>query len=173
MIWVLLIASLLPTIAIGQEKERKLDPCTLLTAVDAASIMGAPISLVKRDKSTRAFGFERKYCLYGVPRNGAFNPEVSLGVSTYENAEAEDKGWASITKTFLDPSAKDKTQVLSGIGDEAYLTGYAKDGKMTAPVSMLCVRKGAMTFTLTLIEATQASSADASMSVAKRIADQL
>src|SRR6516164_902191 len=58
-IWVLLIASLLPVVAVGQDKAKKLEPCRLLTADDAARIIGAPMQIVDLSK---------KNCTYGAYR---------------------------------------------------------------------------------------------------------
>jgi hypothetical protein len=168
--WIMLLASLLPPVLFGQEKQKKLDPCALLAAVDAASIAGAPMPLVDRSKDS---------CMYGVlgkrfPGAGrTLERKVGFWVKTCKSAQAQDKEWAKMTEAVHYPDNKDSTQVLSGIGDEAYLLGNAKDGKLVGVNASVYVRKGLVVFALEIWDQSTASSADEAIAVAKRIADQL
>lgn len=171
-IWVLLIASLLPVVAVGQDKAKKLEPCRLLTADDAARIMGAPMKIVDLSK---------KNCTYGEYRGrgsfvsgGVLDRALFFEVTRYKDSQAQEKAWAKDTKSALDPANKD--QVLTGIGDEAYLVGRTVDGKLTDNPA-LYVRKGTITFSMAILlppgHEPVTLSADALIVAAKKIAGQL
>ena len=57
-VWTLLVGVLLPSVLFGQEKQKKLDPCNLLTATDAAAIMGATMKIVDLSKNSCTGGGE-------------------------------------------------------------------------------------------------------------------
>jgi hypothetical protein len=165
---------LLPAALFAQEKQKKLDPCTLLTATDAASIVGAPMKIVDVSK---------KNCTYGEYRGrgsfvtgGVLDRSLFFEVNRYKDPQAEEKAWTKDTKGALDPANKDQTQVLKGIGDEAYLLGRTNDGKLTES-PLILVRKGAVTFSIGIFlppgHQPVTLSADALIAAAKKIADQL
>lgn len=173
-VWSLLLGSLLPAGLFAQEKQKNLDPCTLLTATDAASIVGAPMRIVDLSK---------KGCTYGEYRGrgsfatgGILDRALLFGVDRYKDPRAEEKAWTKDTKSALDPANKDQTQVLNGIGDEAYLVGRTNDGKLTENPTIF-VRKGAVTFSIAIMlppgHQPVTLSADALIAAAKKIADQL
>ena len=172
LIWITLLASLLSPVLFGQEKQKKkLDPCNLLGAVDAASILGAPVPLVDRSKDSCTYGVLGRRIAGG---GRALERSVIFGVKTCKSAQARDKEWAKITEPVHYPANKDFTQVLSGIGDEAYILADTKDGKVVLGVdAYVYVRKGLVVFSLVIWDQSKASSADAAITVAKRIADQL
>jgi hypothetical protein len=164
---------LLPAALFAQEKQKKLDPCTLLTATDAASIVGAPMKIVDLSK---------KNCTYGEYRGrgsfvtgGVLDRALFFEVNRFKDPQAEEKAWTKDTKGALDPANKDQTQVLNGIGDAAYLLGRSSDGKLTDP--LILVRKGAVTFSIKILLPPEHQpvtlSADALIAAAKKIADQL
>lgn len=71
---------------------------------------------------------------------------------------------------------KDHTQVLSGIGDEAYLVGRTNGRKLTENAA-IDVRKSAAIFSIAIMlppgHEPVTASADALIATAKKIADQL
>jgi hypothetical protein len=169
--WIMLLASLLPPVLFGQEKEKKLDPCALLTAADAASIAGAPMPLVDRSKDSCTYGLLMTKRIPGIPAGAkAFERSVELSVKTYKNAQERDKEWGKTTHNLVH---KNDTQGPSEIGDEAFLPDRTKDGKVTEVMSFVNVRKGLVIFGLVIFDKDVAASADEAVAVAKRIADQL
>jgi hypothetical protein len=167
---ILLLVSLLSLVLFAQKNEKKLDPCALLTAADAASIAGAPMPLVDRSKSGCTYGVLGKRTVSGVGSGREVLRDVSLSIKTYKNAQARDKEW---TKTVGAPVNKDSIVVPNEIGDEAILPARTKDGKPIESLTVVNVRKGLVVFSLMIWDTTQASSADAAIAVAKKIADQL
>jgi hypothetical protein len=172
-IWALLITSCLSALALGHSKEKKLEPCALLTAADAASIMGVPLRIVDLSKNS---------CMYGEYRGrgslikgGILDLGLSFGVKRYKDMQAADSAWAKDTPT-LDPATKNETEALSGIGDKANLFGRGKDGKLT-DFAEIHVRKGTLTFSIQILlvpgHQLVNPSAEALITVAKKIADQL
>jgi hypothetical protein len=162
---------LLPLVVFGQEKEKKLDPCALLTAADAASIAGAPMPPVDRSKESCTYGVLGKRT--GGPFSGGGRKlvrDVMFSVKRFKNEQARDKEWADIARA---PVNKDANHVLNEIGDEAFLPSRTKDGKIIGFLSVMNVRKGLVIFYLTIWDKSEASSADAAIAVAKKIADQL
>ena len=173
-VWTLLIGGLLPSVLFGQEKQKKLDPCNLLTASDAAAIMGAPMKIVDLSKNN---------CTYGEYRGrgsfvsgGILDRALYFNVKKYKDTQAEEKAWTKDTNGARDPANKDQTQVLSGIGDEAYLVGRTNDGKL-AEYAAIKVRKGTAIFSIAILlppgHEPVSPSADAMIAAAKKIADQL
>jgi hypothetical protein len=171
-IWVLLITGCLSALALGHPKEKKLEPCALLTAADAASIMGVPLRIVDLSKNS---------CMYGEYRGrgslikgGILDFELSFGVKRYKDMQAADSAWAKHTPTL--DATKKETEALSGVGDKANLSGRGKDGKLTDFVE-IHVRKGALTFSIQILlvpgHQPVNPSAEALIAVAKKIADQL
>jgi hypothetical protein len=93
-IWALLITSCLSALALGHSKEKKLEPCALLTAADAASIMGVPLRIVDLSKNS---------CMYGEYRGrgslikgGILDLGLSFGVKRYKDMQAADSAWRRI-----------------------------------------------------------------------------
>lgn len=165
--WVLVLASLLSPLLFGQEKEKKPEPCSLLTAADAANILGATMPRFDRTKNS---------CTYGALGGGvtgfgrALDRSVTLRLKTYKSAETRDKEWA---KALHDPDNKKDAQPLGEIGDDAFLVGSSKDGKIVGTLANIWVRKGLVLFSLMIWDKNEASSADAAIAVAKRIANEL
>jgi hypothetical protein len=149
----------------SQQKGEKLDPSALLSATDAASIAGAPMPLVDRGKTGCTYGVLGKKVLGG---GRELDRSVDFGVSNYKSVQAEDKAWAKTTQPVHYPDNKGDVQALSGIGDEAYLLGQSHSINF-----FVYVRKGAFIFTLSVWDKQMASSTDATVVVAKKIADQL
>lgn len=176
-IWVLLIASLLPVVVVGQDKAKKLEPCRLLTADDAARIIGAPMKIVDLSKKSCEYGEYRGRGSF--VRGGVLDRSLFFEVTRYKDSQALEKAWAKDTKSAIDPANKD--QVLTGIGDEAYLVGRTADGKLTDNAALysaaLYVRKGTVTFSMAILlppgHEPVTLSADALIMVAKKIADEL
>jgi hypothetical protein len=167
--WIILLASLLPPVLFGQEKQKKLDPCALLTAADAASIAGAPMPLVDRSKDNCTYGVLGKR----IPGGGrALDRSVEFSVKTYKSAQALDKEWGK-ARDAHNSVHKNDTQGPGGIGDEAFLPDRTKEGKVTGITSIISVRKGLVVFGLLIFDKDIAASADEAIAVAKRIADQL
>jgi hypothetical protein len=168
---IVLFASLLPVVLLGQEKEKKVDPCTLLTAADAASIAGKPMWFVHGDRKSCEYIDRKPAILSGTQ----FEHSVTLEIKRYKSAEVRDKEWAKATA--VQDQGKDSNsfkaarQVLSGIGDEAYLFGHIQDGRVG--IAQIYVRKGTLIFKLDNFVITDTSSLDAFTAVAKKIADQL
>ena len=170
----LLVGSLLPSVLFGQEKQKKLDPCDLLTATDAATIVGAPMKIVDLSKNSCIYGEYRgrgSFVTGGILDRGLF-----FNVKRYKDQQAEQKAWTKDTNDARDPANKDHTQAVSGIGDEAYLVGRTNDGKLTENAA-IDVRKGAAIFSIVIMlppgHEPVILSADALIATAKRIADQL
>lgn len=170
----LLAASLVPAIAFSQEKPKKLDPCALLTAADAASIVGAPMKIVDLTKNSCTYGeYRGKGSLMS---GGVLDRMLSFGVNRHKDAKAEGKEWSKTKASALSPSNKDQTQELTGIGDEAYLVGRTSDGQLTDDAAVH-VRQGTMTFSIVILlppgHQPVTLSADALIATAKKVADQL
>ena len=168
-VWALLLGSLLPSVSSGQEKQKKLDPCTLLTATDAASIVGAPMKIVNVSKNN---------CMYGEYQGrgslivgGVLDRALFFYVKRYKDSQAQDKDW-----TKDEPADKNQTKALSGIGDQAYLVGSIEEAK-TMDNAGIRVRKRAVYFSIQIMlvpgHQPTTPSADALIAVAKKIADQL
>ena len=172
-IWVLLIASLLPVVAVGQDKAKKLEPCRLLTADDAARIIGAPMQIVDLSKKNCTYGAYRGRG--SLVRGGVLDRSLYFDVTRYKDSRDQEKAWTK-ERSALDPAKKDQVLVLTEIGDEAYLFGRTGDGMLTDYAS-LSVRKGTVTFSIAILlspgHEPVTLSADALITVAKKIADQL
>ena len=153
----------------GQEKGKRPDPCALLTAYDVASITGDPMPVIDRSKGSCSYG------ILGIrlSQGREIVRRVSFGMKVYKDEQARDKVWAKIAQDANDPANKDDKQVLSGIGDEAYLVGRTKDGKLVDWTLLVHVRKGLACFSIWIIDKTGASSVDAAIAVARKIAEQL
>jgi len=159
-------------VAVGQDKAKKLEPCSLLTADDAARIIGAPMKIVDLSKKTCTYGEYRGKGSF--VNGGVLDRALFFEVTRYKDSQALEKAWAKDTKSVTDAANKD--QVLTGIGDEAYLVGRTADGKLTDSPA-LYVRKGTVTFSIAVLlppgHEPVTLSANARITVAKKIADQL
>jgi hypothetical protein len=107
---------------------------------------------------------------------GTLDRAQYFNVKRYKDPQAEEKAWTKDTSGARDPANKDHTQVLSGIGDEAYLVGRTNDGKL-AENAAIDVRKTAVIFSIAILllpgHEPVTPSADALIAAAKKIADQL
>lgn len=163
---IVLLASLLPVVLLAQEK--KLDPCTLFNASDAASITGTTMFFVS--------GGGKKSCTY-VDRKPALlkatpvDRMVTLQVKRYKSEEAADKEWAKATAAHDQSEALKESQTLNGIGDKAFLFGHIENGKVG--IAQVIVQKGSLILTLQDVDMKNDSSSDALGAVAKKIAEQL
>jgi hypothetical protein len=173
-VWTLLVGGLLSSVLFGQEKQKKLDPCNLLTATDAAAIMGAPMKIVDLSKNSCTYGQYRGRGSFVT--GGILDRALFFDVKKYKDPQAKEKAWTKDTNGARDPANKDQTQVLSGIGDEAYLVGRTNDGKL-AENAAIDVRKSAAIFSIAIMlppgHEPVTPSADALIAAAKKIADQL
>ena len=163
-ICVMLFASLSPMVLLGQESEKKLDACALLSADDAAQIAGTEMWYVPGPK---------KYCEYidkkpAILRSTPFSHSVTLEMRKYKNAQIADKEWAKATAVH---DQSKNPQVLSGIGDAAYLFGDVEEGKIG--IAAVYVRKGTLILSLQNFELQSTSSAEALIAVARKVASQL
>src|SRR5262249_37222067 len=143
MIWVLLLASLLPPVLLGQEEKKKLEPCTLLSAADATSITGTPMWFVSGGGKNSCTYVDRKPALL---RSTVIGREVGLGVKRYKTEQAADKDWAKATTGQDRSEALKESQVLNGIGEKAYLFGHVQEGKTR--FAEILVQKGTLILTL-------------------------
>jgi hypothetical protein len=173
-VWALLVGGLLPSVLFGQEKPKRLDPCNLLTATEAAAIMGAPMKIVDLSKNNCTYGEYRGRG--SLVTGGVLDRVLFFNVKRYKDPQAEEKAWTKETNGARDPANKDNTQVLSGIGDEAYLVGRTNDGKLTENAA-IDVRKSAAIFSIAIMlppgHESVTTSADVLIATAKKIADQL
>jgi len=172
--WLLLCTLFLPVVALSQEKPKKLEPCTLLTASDAVNIMGAPMKVVDLSKNSCTYGEYRGRGSFAG--GGVLDRMLLFTVNRYKNPQAEEKEWGKTKASALDPANKEQTQVLTGIGDEAYLVGRTSDGKLTDSPQVV-VRHGAVTFSIAILlppgHQPVTLSAEALIAAAKKIAEQL
>lgn len=173
-VWALLIVSLLPTVAFSREKEKKIEPCALLSADDAASIVGAPMKIVDLSKSTCAYGEYRGRGSF--VRGGVLDRALFFYVKRYKDSQAQDKDWTKDAQSALEAANKNQTKAVSGIGDQAYLVGSIEEAE-TMDNAGIRVRKGAVYFSIQIMlvpgHQPVKPSADALIAVAKKIADQL
>src|SRR5258708_38633020 len=128
-VWALLVGGLLPSVLFGQEKPKKLDPCNLLTATDAAAIMGAPMKIVDLSKNNCTYGEYRGRG--SLVTGGVLDRVLFFNVKRYKDPQAEEKAWTKGTNGARYPANKDHTQGLSGVCDETYLVGRTHHGKPT------------------------------------------
>jgi hypothetical protein len=140
--------------------------CALFSAADAQAIMGAPMKL-KPDRG-------QIVCMYEevtARPNSIGKGTVALTLVQHKTSEEENRAWAQLKEVrHLQPGQKN-TQVLSGIGDEAYFTGNTEKGKVG--VAAVIVRKGTSHFMLDSMVLEYVASPDALKAVAKRIAGAL
>jgi hypothetical protein len=162
-ICITLFASLLPMVLTGQEN-KKLDGCALLSADDAAKIAGTQMWFVHGAKESCEY-IDKKPAVF---KSTPFNHSVTLEMKRYKSAQIADKEWAKATAVH---DQSKKPQVLSGIGDAAYLFGDVEEGKIG--IARVSVRKGTLILDLQNIDMSTTSSAEALIAVARKIANQL
>ena len=140
--------------------------CALFSAADAEKIMGAPM----KPKPNRG----QTVCMYEevtARPNSIGTGTVALTLVQHKTADEESRARAQLKEVrHLQPGQKN-VQVLSGIGDEAYLTGNTEKGKVG--VAGVIVRKGNSHFMLDNMVLEYVASPDALKTVARRIAGQL
>lgn len=173
-VWTLLVGGLLPSVLFGQEKQKKLNPCELLTATDAATIMGAPMKVVDLSKNNCTYGeYRGKGSLVA---GGALDRVLFFDVKRYKDSQALDKEWTKDTQSALEPAKKNQTKALSEIGDQAYLVGSIEQAE-AGDNPGIRVRKGTVYFSIQILlvpgHQPVTPSADALIVTAKKIADQL
>ena len=98
----------------------------------------------------------------------ALDRSIDFGINKYESVQAENEAWTKTTQPVHYPANKGDVKALTGTGDEAYLLGYSNSVNF-----FVYLRKGAFIFTLSVWDKQVAFSADATVVVAKNIADQL
>lgn len=166
-ITIVVLFALLPVVLLGQDKEKKLDACTLLSAADAASITGTTMWFVSGGGKDSCTYVDRKPALL---RSTIVDRSLIFGMKRYKTEQAADKEWAKATAPHDQSEAFKESQVLSGIGDKAFLFGHVQDGKMG--FAQIAVQKGTLILTLQDVDLKNDSSSDALIAVAKKIADQ-
>jgi hypothetical protein len=92
-------AALLPAV-VGNEKAKKLDPCALLTAEDAASIMNAPMKMVDLSKNNCTYGEYRGRG--SLVRGGVLDRALFFEVKRYKDTQAQDKTWTKDRQSAFD-----------------------------------------------------------------------
>jgi hypothetical protein len=170
----MLFGTLLPIVLMGQENEKKLDACTLLSADDAAKIAGTQMWFVHGAKESCEYIDKKPAILRSTP----FSQSVTLGMKRYKSAQIVAKEWAKETAVHDQSKGNDielfrrkNPQVLSGIGDAAYLFGDVEEGKIG--LAAVYVRKGTLILALENFDLHTTSSAEALIAVARKIANQL
>jgi hypothetical protein len=157
------VASLTPAKPLDQDNSRI---CALFTAADAQHIMGVPV----KPKPNRG----QNVCMYeeAQARPNSIGPgTVALTVNQHASADEENKAWARLKEVrHLQPGQKN-VQVLTGIGEEAYLTGNLEKGKLG--VSGIIVRKGSSDFALDVMVLEYIASPQALKVTAKGVASKL
>lgn len=106
------VASVITTVA---AVHRIPSACALLTAQDAATLAGFPVTQDSSDVSSGS-------CIYKHTGTPALNPDVvEVTVRTYPNAASAHAGWPTWVSPFPKPNPNIAKIPLSGIGDEAVL----------------------------------------------------
>jgi hypothetical protein len=149
-----------------QQEASNVDVCGLFTADQAQQITG-----VAMKKAAGEHG--KSVCMYedANPKNGSNSGTVALTISQHSNPTVEDADWKALKEVrHLEPGFKN-TKQLSGIGDEAWMTGNVQHGKMG--VAGVIVRKGNSDFMIDNMALEYRASPTALQSVAKQIADQM
>lgn len=142
------------------------DVCALFTAEQAQQITGVPMK-----KAAGEHG--KSVCMYedANPKSGSSSGTIALTISQHSTPAVEDADWKALKEVrHLEPGSKN-TRQLSGIGDEAWITGNVQHGKMG--VAGLIVRKGNSDFMIDNMSLEYRASPAALQSVAKQIADQM
>src|SRR5260370_36782966 len=107
-VWALLVGGLLPSVLFGQEKPKKLDPCNLLTATDAAAIMGAPMKIVDLSKNRCTYGQYRGRGSFVT--GGILDRALFFNVKRYKDPPAKEKALTKGRNGARDPSDQGQMQ---------------------------------------------------------------
>src|SRR5258708_19762286 len=113
-VWTVLVGGLLPSVLFGQEKQKKLGPCNLLTASDAAAIMGAPMKIVDLSKNSCTYGEYRGRGSFVT--GGILDRALFFNVKRYKDPQAEEKEWTNYTNGSPNPANKHHPPCLSTYG---------------------------------------------------------
>ena len=155
------LAALVPTTALAANKA-----CAFLTQADAEKIFGAPMKLVPASNTD--------VCHYQevTEKPGSMGPgHLSVAINQRSSAAAETAGWNGIKEVRHLQEGSKNVKKLTGIGDEAWMTGNAEKGKVG--VAAIIVRKGNSDFLLDSMVMEYRVSPDALIALAKKIAGQL
>ena len=150
-----------------EAQANEINACSLLSAADAQSVMGAPMKL-------SAIKTQPYVCLYEevTPKLGSLGPaRFSLTAVQSKSVDEENKAWAQMKETRHLQSGQKNVQVISGIGEEAYFTGNIEKGKVG--VAAVVARKGKSHFALDSQVIEYRASPETMKELAKRIAGQL
>jgi hypothetical protein len=155
------LAAVLPGTAFAANKA-----CSFLTQADAEKIYGAPMKLMSASNPD--------VCHYQevTAKPGALAPgSLSVAINQNNSAAAATASWNGVKEIRHLRDGEKNTKRLTGIGDEAWMTGNAEKGKMG--VAAVIVRKGNSNFMLDSMVMEYRVSPDALIALAKKIAGQL
>lgn len=145
----------------------EVNACSLFSAADAQSIMGAPMRIKPGSRA-------QYVCMYEevTAKPGSIGPgTVALTVNKSSSKDVEGKSWARMKEVRHLQAGEKNVKPLSGIGDEAWWTGNIEKGK--AGVASVIARKGDSHFAIDEMVLEYRGSPDAMKKIAKRIADRL
>jgi len=149
------------TAAVSDPQPVELDACTLLSAADAARILGVAVRPI-----TNVGG-----CSYeaAAATTGGWRPHVALNVRKYKSAAEESSAWDDLKLIrHLQPGRKNLA-VVNGIGTEAYLETIPDGGFVEASI---IVHKDSSDFRV--IEVTgERANPEALQAVAQQVANRL
>jgi hypothetical protein len=143
------------------------DACSLFSATDAGSIMGAPMKPAPGSRPKRVCMYEE----VTVKPNSVGPGRVTLTVNKRNSPDAENRAWSNLKVVRRLQVGEKNIQPLSGIGDEAWFDGHIEKGKIG--VASILVRKGSSDFMLDNMVLEYRASPDAMKAIAKRVAGQL
>lgn len=147
--------------------DKEFNACSLFSAGDAQSIMGAPMV---PDPGTRP----KNVCMYVevTPKPNSIGPgRVTLTVNKHRTQDDADKDWANLKNIRRLKPGEKNIQSLSGIGDESWFDGHIEKGKIG--VASVLARKGTADFMLDSMVLEYRASPDTLKAMAKRVADHL
>lgn len=144
----------------------EVNACSLLTQADAEKIYGAPMKNFPVSNPS--------VCRYQevAAKPGAMAPaNLSLSVNQHNSAAAETASWNEVKEIRHLKDGDKNIKRLTGIGDEAFMTGNVEKGKMG--VAAIIVRKGNSDFMLDSMVMEYRASPEALKALAQKIAGQL
>lgn len=158
-------SSIAPSVPAAQQDD--FDACSLFSAADAGSVMGAPMKIAPGSRPKRVCMYEEV-----TAKPNSIGPgRVTLTVNKWNSQEAENHAWSSLKEVRHLQAGEKNVQALSGIGDEAWFTGNIEKGKVG--VASILVRKGPSDFALDNMVLEYRASPDTLKAIAKRVAAQL
>jgi len=150
-----------------EAQANEINACSLLSAADAQSVMGAPMKL-------SSIKTQLYVCLYEevTPKPGSLGPaRFSLTVVQSKSVDEENKAWAQMKETRHLQGGQKNVQEISGIGEEAYFTGNVEKGKVG--VAAVVARKGKSHFALDSQVIEYRASPETMKTLARKIVEQL